>query len=595
MEHAKPDRKKAKILLLFSLITLGFVIFIGTLLYWSQIDRKLPRLQTSQTSTALRGGIVSRDGFMVATSQKLYKAMVDTRNIDPAKRELFINLFSLYADQDAKDIKRRLESQRGNVVLSYQLDAKRAEYLQELAGKLFRMGVFRTYEDPESGLAFLRGLSVSESGEYRLYPQGDVLTPFVGYIRKVDQGPITKVEGVKGLEGKHEQYLKPIQDALLIAPRDIGNTLILNRDSEAKKRIDGYRVHVSVALKLQKMIERILDEKKAELNALEVIAAVMKSDTGELVALASSNRYNPNSIRRSDYPWLNASVVEYAFEPGSVMKTFMFSLLLKEEKINPFDLVRTYGGRYRLGQHTIRDTRESEWLSAEDVIVYSSNVGSVQLAQKLDAIEFYQGLRDFGFTGQSGVDLPYENAGSMPPLQRFNSEVYKGTVGYGYGIQVNFMQLLKAYNVFNNNGRLVTPKIALSLEDAKGKHHVIPRPPEEQVLSVAVAKRVKRVLIKTVRQGSGRAAGVEGLEIGGKTGTAHIAEGGRYENRYNGSFFGFANDEHNSYTIGVLVREPKKPHHYFGSVSAAPTFGAIVRKMVEEQYLVPSLAAQEGS
>ena len=595
MEHTKPDRKKAKILFLFSLITLGFIIFIGTLLYWSQIDRKLPRLQTSQTSTALRGGIVSRDGFMIATSQKLYKAMVDTRNIDPAKRELFINLFSLYADQDAKDIKRRLESQRGNVVLSYQLDAKRAEYLQELAGKLFRMGVFRTYEDPESGLAFLRGLSVSESGEYRLYPQEDVLTPFVGYVRKIDQGPITKVEGVKGLEGEHEQYLKPIQDALLIAPRDIGNTLILNRDSEAKKRIDGYRVHVSVALKLQKMIERILDEKKAELNALEVIAAVMKSDTGELVALASSNRYNPNSIRRSDYPWLNASAVEYAFEPGSVMKTFMFSLLLKEEKINPFDLVRTYGGRYRLGQHTIRDTRESEWLSAEDVIVYSSNVGSVQLAQKLDAIEFYQGLRDFGFTGQSGVDLPYENAGSMPPLQRFNSEVYKGTVGYGYGIQVNFMQLLKAYNVFNNNGRLITPKIALHLEDAKGRHHAIPRPPEEQVLSVAVAKRVKRVLVKTVREGSGRAAGIEGLEIGGKTGTAHIAEGGRYENRYNGSFFGFANDEHNSYTIGVLVREPKKPHHYFGSVSAAPTFGAIVRKMVEEQYLVPSLTIQEGS
>ena len=595
MERTKPDRKKAKILLLFSLITLGFVIFIGTLLYWSQIDRKLPRLQTSQTSTALRGAIVSRDGFMVATSQKLYKAMVDTRNIDPAKRELFINLFSLYADQDAKDIKRRLESQRGNVVLSYQLDAKRAEYLQELAGKLFRMGVFRTYEDPESGLAFLRGLSVSESGEYRLYPQEDVLTPFVGYVRKIDQGPITRVEGVKGLEGEHEQYLKPIQDALLIAPRDIGNTLILNRDSEAKKRIDGYRVHVSVALKLQKMIERILDEKKAELNALEVIAAVMKSDTGELVALASSNRYNPNSIRRSDYPWLNASAVEYAFEPGSVMKTFMFSLLLKEEKINPFDLVRTYGGKYRLGTHTIRDTRESEWLSAEDVIVYSSNVGSVQLAQKLDAVEYYQGLRDFGFTGLTGVDLPYENVGSMPPLQRFNSEVYKGTVGYGYGIQVNFMQLLKAYNVFNNNGRLVTPKIALHLEDAKGGHHAVPRPPEEQVLSVAVAKRVKRVLVKTVREGSGRAAGVKGLEVGGKTGTAHIAEGGRYENRYNGSFFGFANDEQNSYTIGVLVREPKKPHHYFGSVSAAPTFGAIVRKMVEEQYLVPSLAIQEGS
>ncbi|MBN2964835.1 penicillin-binding protein 2 [Sulfurospirillum sp. T05] len=595
MNRPSLDRKKAKILLLFSLISLGFIIFIGTLLYWSQIDRKLPRLQTSQTSTALRGTITSRDGFVVATSQKLYKAMVDTRNIDPSKQALFINLFSLYADLDPKEIAKRLNSGRGNVVLSYQIDAKKAEYLQELAGKLYRQGVFRTYEDPETGLAFLRGLSISESGEYRHYPQSDIFTPFLGYIRKIDQGPITKVEGVKGIEGQHEQYLKPIQDALLIAPRDIGNTLILNRDSEAKKRIDGYGMRIGVSLKLQKMIERILDEKKEELRAEEVVAAVMKSDTGELLVLASSNRYNPNGIRREDYASLNASAVEYAFEPGSVMKTVMFSLLLKEEKINPFDLVRTYGGKYKLGQHTIRDTKESEWLSAEDVIVYSSNVGSVQLAQKLDAIPYYQGLKDFGFTERTGVDLPYENPGNMPPLQRFNSEVYKGTIGYGYGMQVNFMQILKAYNVFNNNGKMLTPRLGLEFQDASGKTYPIMRPPEVEVLPIAVAKRVKRVLVKAVRQGTGKVVSMEGLEIGGKTGTAHIAEGGRYENRYNGSFFGFANDAQSQYTIGVLVREPKKPYHYFGSLSAAPIFRAIVQKMVDEQYLIPSLSTQEGS
>ncbi|MBE0496114.1 MAG: penicillin-binding protein 2 [Campylobacterales bacterium] len=595
MEHPPLDRKKAKILLLFSLTSLGFIIFIGTLLYWSQIDRKLPRLQTSQTSTALRGTIVSSDGFVIATSQKLYKAMVDTRNIDPNKKELFVSLFALYSDHDPKEIRKRLDAQRGNVVLSYQIDARRAEYLQELAGKLYRLGVFRTYEDPESGLAFLRGLSISESGEYRLYPQGDIFTPSLGYIRKIDQGPITKVEGVKGIEGQHEQYLRPIQDALLIAPRDIGNTLILNRDSEAKKRIDGYGMRVSISLKLQKMIERILDEKKEELNAEEVIAAVMKNDTGELLVLASSNRYNPNGIRKEDYPSLNASAVEYSFEPGSVMKTIMFSLLLKEEKINPFDLVRTYGGKYKLGQHTIRDTKESEWLSAEDVIVYSSNVGSVQLAQKLDAIPYYQGLKDFGFTERTGVDLPYENPGNMPPLQRFNSEVYKGTIGYGYGIQVNFMQILKAYNVFNNNGRMLVPRIGTAFQDATGKSYPIARPPEVQVLPVAVAKRVKRVLIKAVRQGTGKVAAMDGLEIGGKTGTAHIASGGKYVNRYNGTFFGFANDETNSYTIGVLAKEPKKPYHYFGSLSAAPVFRAIVQKMIDEQYLIPSLILEEGS
>jgi cell division protein FtsI (penicillin-binding protein 3) len=593
MEYQKIDRKKAKILLLFSLISLGFVIFIGTLFYWSQIDRKLPRLQTSQTSTALRGKIVSQDGFVVATSQKLYKAAVDSRNIDPDKEELFVTLFALYSNQDPKEIQQRLASHRGNVVLSYQIDAKQAEYLQELAGKLYRLGVFKTYEDPTTGLAFLRGLSIVESGEYRFYPQGDVLAPAVGYINKIDDGPITKVEGVKGIERYHEQYLRPAQDALIIAPRDIGNTLILNRDSKVKKRIDGYTLHVSTSLKLQKMIERIVDERKQELDAREVVAAVMHSETGGLVALASSNRFDPNNIRRSDYPRLNATATEYVFEPGSVMKTIMFSLLLKEEKINPFDLVRTYGGKYKLGRFTIRDTHESEWLSAEDVVVYSSNVGSVQLAQKLDAIAYYQGLKDFGFTERSGVDLPYESSGSIPPLQRFSSETYKGTVGYGYGMQANFMQLLKAYNVFNNNGRLIAPRMAVAFEDDAGKRYPAAKPSAEQVLPVAVAKRVKRVLVKAVRQGTGKNAQVEGLEIGGKTGTAHISVDGQYENLYNGTFFGFANDATKGYTVGVLVHEPKKPYHYFGSASAAPTFRMIVEKMVEEQFLTPEPSVQE--
>lgn len=594
MATQKIDKKKAKILFLFTLITLGFAIFIGTLLYWAQIDRKLPSLQTSESSTALRGDLYSSDGFVVARSQKLYKAMVDTRNINPAKREIFIKLYSLYSGDNPKSVAKTLSSHKGNVVLSYQISAKHAAYLQELASKLFRLGVFQTYEDPESGLAFLRGLSIVESGERRFYPHGETFSPILGYVKKIEEGAMTKVAGVKGIEGFYQEYLAPVQDALLVAPRDISNTTILNRDSRVKQRIDGYGAQLTISLKLQKMIERIVDEHAQEVEALEIIAGVMHSQSGEILALASSKRYDPNRIERKDYPSLNSSAVEYIFEPGSVMKAIMFSLLLKEEKINPFDLVRTYGGRYKLGRHTISDTHhKSEWLSAEDVIVYSSNVGSVQLAQKLDAVPYYQGLKDFGFTRKSGIDLPYENTGTIPPLQRFDSETYKATVGYGYGMQANFMQLLRAYNVFNNQGRMSNPRIVRYLIDREGANHIIPKPEAEQVVSPAIAKRMKRILIKAVEKGTGTAAAVEGLEIGGKTGTAHIASEGGYANIYNGSFYGFVNDEATGYTIGVLAREPKKPYQYYGSKSAAPVFRKIVETMVEEGFLKPSLIPQE--
>ncbi len=234
------------------------------------------------------------------------------------------------------------------------------------------------------------------------------------------------------------------------------------------------------------------------------------------MSLATSNRYNPDFIRRSDYPNLNVSAVEYAYEPGSVMKPITFALLLKEEKVNPYDLVRTYGGRYKLGKRLIRDTHDYEWLSAEDVIVHSSNIGTIQLAQKLDAIEFYQGLKDFGFTQKTQVDLPYEKLGYIPPLHKFKSETYKGTVGYGYGMTSTFMQVLKSYNVFNNNGRMVTPYIASYFTSDDGTKYPVIRDNEKEVIPVSVAKRMQSILIKAVQKGTGKNAHVDGIVIGGK-------------------------------------------------------------------------------
>ncbi|WP_024953769.1 peptidoglycan D,D-transpeptidase FtsI family protein [Sulfurospirillum arcachonense] len=581
------DTRKIKILFLFAIVALGFIIFLCTLFYWAQIDRRLPRLTYQEHIHATRGNIISSDNFKVATSKKLYKAVIDTRNIDPDKLDLFVNLYSLYSGDKNSKIKKRILSHKGSLVLSYKINSKSAKHLQTLSRKLFRLGVFRTYEDPKTGVTFLHGMNVSESGERRVYPASNTLTPIVGYVKKIEKNGITKVTGVKGLERYYEDRLLAIQDSLTVGNRDISNSIILNRDSVSSRRINGFDIHTTISLKLQKMIEDVLDQYKKSLDAKEIIVSVMHSKTGALLALASSNRYNPDFIKRSDYPNLNVSAVEYSYEPGSVMKSITFALLLKEKKVNPYDLVRTYGGKYKLGKRTIRDTHDFEWLSAEDVIVHSSNIGILQLAQKLDAIEFYQGLKDFGFSGKSYIDLPYEKMGSIPPLYKFKSETYKATVGYGYGMTATFMQVLKAYNVFNNNGRMITPYIASYFEDQDGKKYSIPRRGEKEIIPISVAKRMKSILIKTVQKGTGVKAQVEGIQVGGKTGTAHIAEDGKYIRQYNSSFFGFANDKKNRFTIGVLVVRPKKKYQYFAATSAVPIFKEIVLRLIEEKYLTP--------
>ena len=174
---------------------------------------------------------------------------------------------------------------------------------------------------------------------------------------------------------------------------------------------------------MQKIIESVLDKYKASLDAKEIVTGILNSDTGEFLTLASSNRFNPDLIEKKDYGSLNVSAIEYIYEPGSVMKPVTFALLLKANKINLYDTVNIYGGSYKLGTKVIKDTHRVDKLTIEDDITYSSNIGTAQVAQRLDPMEFYQGLKDFGFSTRSGVDLPFENPGIIPPVNRFSSSL----------------------------------------------------------------------------------------------------------------------------------------------------------------------------
>lgn len=578
---------KNKFTVFFAIVLLGFIIFISILFYWTKIDRNLPKLITSDTNFAIRGNIVSADGFVLASSQKLYKAMVDTRNISPEKKELFINLYSIYSGDDPKKVKERIESRQGNVVLSYRVDSKTAEHLQVLAKKLFKLGVFTSYEDLNTKTVSIRGMSITESGEVRSYPYNDFLTPTLGYVKKVEHNSFTRVAGVKGLERFYEDRLAPIQDSYLLGFRDIAGVIILNKDSKAKNKIDGYNIEITIPVKLQKSIENILSKAQQEYEAKEVITIIMRSNTGELLSFATSNRYNINAIKQDDYAYLNINAVEYIYEPGSVMKPIIYATLLQNGKIDPNEIINTYGGVFKLGKYKITDEIKKDWISAEDVITYSSNIGMSQLAQRLDGSSYYKGLVDFGFGENTNIDLTRELKGNLQSAHRLNSEVYKATISYGYGMSVNFMQLVRAFNVFNNDGKIITPKIGSHIIDKSGKKYKIDNNPEYKIISSEVAQKVKNTLIKVIKKGSGKKAQVDGIEVGGKTGTAHIAAQGAYHSFYNSSFVGFANDEfNNKYTIGVLVIEPTAPgYKYFGSQSAAPIFKDIVEEMIEQDYL----------
>lgn len=555
--------------------------------------RDLPAMYAKETSKAVRGSIISADGFHIASTQKLYKAVVNTNYIDSQKKELFIELFSIYSGIDAKNIRDKLSKNKGVVVLSYNIPQKQAQYLKKLAYELRRFKVFVERKNKLTGRTTLHGLSIIESGESREYAYGKLLTPIIGYPHKMEDKGYTYIKGVKGLERRFESELQAKQNELVQGQRDVNSYIILNKNSFTKQNINGLNIQLTIPVGLQIRIEKMLDTMKEELRAKQIMIAIMDTKTGNIITMASSNRFLPKDIQKSDYPYLNSAMTEYSFEPGSVMKVITFSLLLDKGLINPYDLVNGHNGRFKMGRKIITDEHRFDWLSAENVIVHSSNIGIAQLAQKLSGPEFHDGLLSFGFAKKSTPDMIYERSGSVPSSNRLNNEIYKATCSYGYGMRSNLMQLVRAYSAFNNSGRIVTPRIVSNFIDVYDRKLPIPLVEQVQVIKSSTAARVKKVLIKTVNQGTGVKAITPGLEVGGKTGTAHIVEKGEYVNKYNTAFLGFANDNKNKYTIGVVVVKPKKSQ--FAAQTSVPVFKKALDIMIQEGYLHPNIIEESSS
>jgi cell division protein FtsI (penicillin-binding protein 3) len=544
-----------------------------------------------ESSRAQRGSIISSDGFHIATTKKLYKAVVNNRYIDPQKRDLFVELFSIYSGIDKPEILRRLSKRKGVVVLSYNITQIQAHYLQKLAIELRRFKVFMELKNPTTGLRSVHGLSIIESGESREYPYRDLLTPILGYPHKLENDGYTFIKGVKGLEKRFDEELSAKQNGSSRGKRDVNAYIILNKESFTKSQMNGLDLKVTIPVSLQIKMEKMLDEMKEYLSAQQIMLTIINSKNGDVVAMASSNRFLPKEIKRSDYPSLRSGMTEYSFEPGSVIKPITFALLLEKKLVNPYDMINGHNGRYKIQRKTITDEHKFDWLSAENIIVHSSNIGIAQLAQRLSGYEFHEGLQGFGFGQKSTFDLVYEQKGSLPSPKMLESEIYKATCSYGYGMRANLLQLIRAYSAFNNDGMMVYPKLAESFIDEHGTH--IPLPYEEQVqaISSTTAERMKQILIKTVNEGTGKKTITKGIEIGGKTGTAHIAEGGGYVNEYNTAFMGFANDATKKYTMGAIVIRPKRSQ--FASLTAVPVFKKAIDIMIEDGYLKPVVLEPE--
>lgn len=587
--HSQSNNKKKKILSFFLLIILAFMAFLSVMFFTHIKPRDLPSLHAIKSSRAIRGSIVTADGFHVASSFKLNKAIINTKYLDEDKTELFIQLFSIYSGLEPDLIRRKI-TKKGTVVLSYNIPEKEAQHLKQLSRELTRLKVFKELKNPTTGKLTSQGLSIIESGESREYIYGKLLTPIIGYPQKKEENDYTSIKGVKGLEKRFDDELQAKQNELVQGFRDVNGYVILNKDSFTKMEMNGFDIKLNIPLKLQIKIEQALEKMETTLGAKQVMAVVMETKSGRVISMASSRRFLPKNITKDDYPSLNSSMIEYSFEPGSVIKPIVLAMLLEKKAINPYDMVNGHNGKFQIGQKIITDEHPFGMLSAEEIIIHSSNIGIAQIAQRLNGNDFYRGLDAFGFGKKSTPDLVYEKVGAIPTPAQLNNEIYKATAAYGYGIRANLMQLMRAYSIFNNNGAMTSPRIVEAYIDSRKQLIKIPYEDSVQIIQNTTAQKMKNILIRTVEEGTGTKTKTAGLEIGGKTGTAHIVEGRKYVNKYNTSFVGFANDAKQKYTIGVVVVQPTISQ--FAAQTSVPVFKNIIDILVADGYLKPNIVQE---
>lgn len=423
----------------------------------------------------------------------------------------------------------------------------------------------------------------------RYYPHRTLASHIVGYTN-VDQEGLGGVELIlnESLKGEY-QYINGIRDAS-------GNEICTGENVQAKMA-EGNKVVLTIDANIQYIVETELEEGVRKYNAAGGYAIVLNPRTGDVLAMANYPTFDSNNYFR--YPpnlRLNGAISS-PFEPGSVMKVFTVAAALEENIISPNTQVDCQNGQMRIGSHTISDAHPHGLLSVEEIIKYSSNIGTVKIGLRLTGGRLSDYLNRFGFGRLSEITLPAESRGIFPSFERW-PDITVATVSFGQTIAATPLQIAVAFGVIANKGVYISPRLIDRIVDSKSGLTIKEYQParRERVISVENAVKMIEMMKKVTEDGgTGTRARVDGFDVAGKTGTAQkvdsITKG--YSDKRIGTFVGFLPASDAQLVILVSIDEPQG--EVYGGVVAAPVFSAIATRSLKYLGVFPSLSGKGNS
>ena len=511
----------------------------------------------------VRGSIMDSHGRILAESVAAESIYADPQAIGD-RGQTAKALASVKALQmDARELAARLDSASGFVWIARQLPLETTAAVRAL--KL-------------PGVYFL-------DEHRRSYPRATLAASVVGYVG-VDGA------GLGGIEHSFDAQVRGRAGRVTLL-RDARRGMYLVGGEGPNRPIDGNDVVLTIDSVVQFIAERALSRAVEQYRAAAGIALVMDPRDGRILAMVSNPSFDPNRYRDFSPDDRRNRTVQDMYEPGSTFKIVTASAGLEEGVVTPSQILDCADGFIQIGNTQIHEHGHNRYgfITFEDVMVHSSNVGAIRVGLSLGQDRFYRYIRRFGFGERSGVPLPGEAQGRVRRTEQW-SQLSNASMSIGQEIGVTPLQILSAIAAVANGGVRVQPRIVERVVDVRG--NTIYTPPQVapvRVISEKTAAVLNEILKAVVARGTGVSASLAEHVVAGKTGTAQKAVRGGYSaDKVVASFGGYVPADRPQLAILVVVDEPKGSE--YGGTVAAPAFKEIAESTLRYLNVPPSIPAR---
>ena len=528
------------------------------------------QLKVTDVQQAMRGDIIDRTGDKLAFTiearalsfqpVKIGKQLADAKKKDPSAPDPQLRL-----QQIAKEISTRLGNKPDSAALLKKLRSNETfVYLARAVDPAVAEVI--TEKCPEVG---------SERQDLRQYPGGSLAANIIGGID-------WDGHGLLGLEDSMDAVLAGT-DGSVTYDRGSDGVVIPGSYRNRHKAVNGTTIQLTLDDDIQFYVQQQVQQAKNVTGAHDVTAVVLDAKSGEVLAMAGDNTFDPSQdIGRQEDRELGNLAVSSPFEPGSVNKIITASSVIEYGLGRPDDVLQVPGS-INIADVTVSDAWEHGVApyTVTGVFGKSSNVGTLMLAQRVGPERWFDMAEQFGLGQRTGVGLPGESAGLLPPVAQWSGSSF-ANLPIGQGLSMTLLQMTGMYQAIANDGLRIPPRIIKATISPDGSRAEEPRPEGVRVVSEQTAATVRNMLRSVVQrdptgvqQGTGWQAAVDGYQIAGKTGTAqqiNPACGCYYNDVYWITFAGMAPADNPRYVIGLMMNNPHRAADGSPGTSAAPLF-----------------------